>query len=188
MANLLIVDIETTGFSKTNDQILELGIVDLNLETGEIKHLFDKVFKSHKLTSNHRKAWIFENGFMTLEEVRQASDIVHSKNEISLIFQNYKNRITAWNRAFDSGFLTANGFALGQNPGCPMIESTDFFKLPKKNPNHKGFKWPSAQEAWDILFPDTPRIEKHRGLDDADMEARIIYELYKRGVYKPIGL
>jgi len=61
-----------------------------------------------------------------------------------------------------------------------MKESASFFKI--QGPF--GFKWPKAQEAWDLLFPETPKLEKHRGLDDSKMEASIIFELVKRGVYK----
>jgi hypothetical protein len=48
----------------------------------------------------------------------------------------------------------------------------------------RGFgKWPSAQEAWDLLFPKTTKIESHRGLDDSKMEANIIFELLQKGIY-----
>ena len=73
------------------------------------------------------------------------------------------------------------GFDLGPDIPCPMKQSVDYFKIE----GNYGYKWPKAQEAWDILFPDTPKIEQHRGLDDSMMEAAIIYELHKRGQYKP---
>ena len=42
---ILVLDIETTGLQSDKDLILELGMVKLNLETGEITTLFDAVFK-----------------------------------------------------------------------------------------------------------------------------------------------
>ncbi|MFT7344906.1 MAG: hypothetical protein ACI9XP_001495 [Lentimonas sp.] len=39
-----------------------------------------------------------------------------------------------------------------------------------------------AQEALNILLPDTLKTEKHRGLDDSKMEAALIYDLQKRAV------
>ena len=62
-----------------------------------------------------------------------------------------------------------------------MIDTTDYFGIE----NEWGYKWPKAQEAWDILFPDEPFTEEHRGLSDAQMEAKIIFELYQRGAYSP---
>ncbi|WP_152285727.1 3'-5' exonuclease [Flavicella marina] len=176
---ILVLDIETTGLSSRNDYILELGIVKLNIDTGEITELFDKVFKDPNLTAKHRNSWIFQNGFMDIEEVRNANPISDYKDEIQQTLNAFKGKITAWNCDFDFSFLEANGFELGQKTTCPMKASTDFFKIESS----RGYKWPKAQEAWDILFPTTPKIEAHRGLDDSIMEAKIIFELIQKGIY-----
>ena len=179
MNEILVLDIETTGLSPQNDFILELGIVKLNLETGEITELFDSVFKDPQLTAKHRDSWIFQNGFMDIDEVRNAAPLSSYAVQIQEILNPYKGRITAWNRDFDHSFLTSNGFDLGAPVACPMKTSTHFFKIE----GSRGFKWPKAQEAWDILFPSNPKTEAHRGLDDSIMEAKIIYELVQNGVY-----
>ena len=182
MANeIIVLDIETTGLNPNHDLILELGMVKLNLDSGEITPIFDQVFKDPNLRAKHRNSWIFENGFMELEEIRNALPITDYFDEIQSLLNPYKGQITAWNREFDSAFLIKYGFDLGPDIPCPMKESVDYFKIE----GNYGYKWPKAQEAWDILFPDTPKIEQHRGLDDSMMEAAIIYELYKRGQYKP---
>ena len=178
---IIVLDIETTGLEPKEDLILELGMVKLNLETGEISELFDKVFKDPRLTAKHREAWIFQNGYMELEEVRNAEPMSNYAADIQGIMNDYLGLITAWNRAFDSAFLELAGFNLGPAIDCPMKKSVDYFKI--EGPF--GYKWPKAQEAWDILFPETPKIEQHRGLDDSIMEAAIIHELYKRGQYNP---
>jgi hypothetical protein len=95
-------------------------MVKLNLETGEISELFDKVFKDPKLTAKHREAWIFQNGFMDIEEVRNAKPISEYVNEIQEIMNDFQGLITAWNRAFDSAFLEHEGFNLGSPVECPM--------------------------------------------------------------------
>ena len=179
--DIIVLDIETTGLNPRVDLILELGMVILNLDTGQIIEVFDKVFKDPKLTAKHRKAWIFENGFMEIDEVRNAEPISTYMDKIQSIMEPFKGRITAWNREFDSAFLYNYGFDLGPDMICPMKTSVDYFKIE----GNYGYKWPKAQEAWDILFPDTPKLEEHRGLDDSKMEAKIIFELYKRGVYCP---
>ena len=63
-----------------------------------------------------------------------------------------------------------------------MILSTNICKLPNKN-GYSGYKWPSVEEAFQYFFPYTGYIEKHRGADDAEHEAMIVYELYKMGVF-----
>jgi DNA polymerase III epsilon subunit-like protein len=179
---IIVLDIETTGLKPKEDLILELGMVKLNLETGEISELFDKVFRDPRLTAKHREAWIFQNGFMELEEVRNAEPISKYAPDIQNIMDDFQGLITAWNREFDSAFLEYAGFNLGAPLECPMKQSVDYFKID----GPFGYKWPKAQEAWNLLFPDNPKIEEHRGLDDSKMEAAIIYELHKRGQYNPI--
>ncbi len=178
---ILVLDIETTGLSPKFDFILELGIVKLNIGTGEITNLFDKIFKDPKLTAKHRNAWIFQNGYMHIDEVRNAKPLDNYRAEIQHILTPFKGKITAWNRDFDNAFLQQEGFDLGLAMSCPMKASTDYFKIP----GARGYKWPKAQEAWDILFPDVHKTEKHRGLDDSIMEAKIIFELIKKEVYNP---
>ena len=179
---IIVLDIETTGLNSNQDLILELGMVKLNLENGDITEIFNQVFKDPKLTAKHRKSWIFENGFMDIDEIRNALPLTEYADQIQSLMDPFKGRITAWNRDFDSAFLIKNGFDLGPDVLCPMKESVDYFKIEGKY----GYKWPKAQEAWDVLFPETPKEEEHRGLDDSKMEAAIIFELYKRGEYNLI--
>jgi inhibitor of KinA sporulation pathway (predicted exonuclease) len=40
-------------------------------------------------------------------------------------------------------------------------------------------KWPSVQEAFDFLYPNNTYTEKHRALDDAKHEAKIVYKTNK---------
>jgi len=180
--SLLVIDIETTGFNHKADCILELGIVKLDLKSGEITDLLDIQLKETHLSAKHHNAWIFENGFMSHNDVRHAEPLAFHFDTIQEIFDTHLGKICAWNRAFDVDFLKSRGFNLGKAIKDPMKESAEFFNLPHKS---GGFgKWPSAQEAWNVLFPETKKIELHRGLDDAKMEAKIIFELINKGVYK----
>ena len=47
-----------------------------------------------------------------------------------------------------------------------------------------GKKWPSVMEAWKEMFPMIDYDEAHRGLDDAVHEAKIVYEMYRKGIFK----
>jgi DNA polymerase III epsilon subunit-like protein len=43
---IIVLDLETTGLKPQFDEIVELGIVSLDLETGEITTLFNQLFNS----------------------------------------------------------------------------------------------------------------------------------------------
>lgn len=179
---ILIVDIETSGFSYQKDVIFEIGVVELDLSNGNITTLFDSLIREPHLSARHREAWIFSNSDMTAEMVRNAPKIEDVRSEAQRIFDGYEG-MTAFNRNFDFGFLLNRNFKLPKPLPCPMLLSTDIIKLPNKN-GYPGFKWPSAQEAWDYYFPNTPYQEKHRGADDATIEAKIIYKMYELGIFK----
>ncbi len=59
---ILVLDIETTGLQTNEDLILELGMVKLNLETGEITTLFDAVFKDERLTTRTERRGFSKTG------------------------------------------------------------------------------------------------------------------------------
>ncbi|MBL4746675.1 MAG: 3'-5' exonuclease [Flavobacteriaceae bacterium] len=176
---IIVLDIETTGLKPRFDEIVELGMVSLDLETGEITTLFNQLFCPEKVTDlKIQNSWIVSNGFIEMDAISNAKPLSDYKHEINAILAPYKGKVTAWNRKFDAGFLKAAGFDLGTDLICPMIASTGYFKID----GFYGYKWPKAQEAWDILFPTVKKTEEHRGLDDAIMEAKIIFELTQRGV------
>ena len=181
MNEIIILDIETTGFSPADDMIVELGMVKLDFDTGKCTALFDRRFKELNWSAKHEKAWIFEQGYMKPSDLDGAKPLKHSIEQIKEILAPYKGRITAWNSAFDFKFLEYHGIDLSGNLPCPMQVSTSYFKIPNAR---GGYKWPKAQEAYDVLFPNEPYIEKHRGFDDAVFEAKIIFDLYHKGIYR----
>jgi len=167
---ILVLDIETTGLSSRKNEILELGMVELDLETGDTKPLFDKVFKSPNLRASDHNAWIFENGFMKIEEVRDAKPISEYQEEIQTMFNKYKY-VSAWSSSFDFGFLEQDGFIIKGKLPCPMKTSAEWFAIPNKW--GKLGKWASVDEAWTRLFgEETEYKEIHRGYDDAVHEAK----------------
>lgn len=42
---VVVIDIETTGFNKTLDNILEIGIVELDINSGKIRILFNSLVR-----------------------------------------------------------------------------------------------------------------------------------------------
>ena len=64
---ILVLDIETTGFHPRDSIITEVGIVELDLETGERKILFDQVCHNKRsfLTLPYvENSWVVKNGYI----------------------------------------------------------------------------------------------------------------------------
>lgn len=175
---ILVVDIETTGFMEDNGSIVEIGAVELDLDTGKIKEVFNSLCREKILTAKHRDAWIFKNSDLTVEEVRNAPPFEEVAARFQELVDRYPKGITAFNRLFDFTFLISRGIRLPRHLPCPMHVATDICKLPGK---FGDYKWPKVEEAFAHLYPDIPYKEKHRGADDAKHEAMIVYKLYTMG-------
>jgi len=184
MNKILVLDIETTGFLNQGGSIVEIGIVELCLETGHAEIVFDSLLREDILTAKHREApmgWIFRNSDLTPEEVRNAPPAAQVLSQVQELLDAYPLGCTAYNKQFDFGFLKSRGINIKELP-CPMVLATEVCKLPNKN-GYDNYKWPSVEEAWQYLFPSVQYNEQHRGADDAKHEALIVHELYKRGVF-----
>jgi len=182
---ILILDIETTGFLKQGGSIVEIGIVELNLDNGEIKHIFDSFCREDILTAKHRKppyGWIFNNSDLTPAMVRSAPSFNDVAVEVQEIINGYPIGCTAFNNVFDFDFLEDRGIEFITKLPCPMKLSTSICKLPNRG-GRSGYKWPSVDEAFKFFLPELPYKEKHRGADDAYHEAMIVYKLYEMGVF-----
>ena len=176
MSKIAVVDIETTGFSPVKDFIVEIGIVELDLYTGERKIIYDALVKEFGFAEKHANAWVFQNTDLSFDDVMNAEPL--DVDGIQEIFSNYY--MTAYNKKFDFNFFRERGLTTNELD-CPMILATNICKVPKKRGS--GYKWPTVEEAWRYFFPNTPYNELHRGADDAFHEAKIVHELYKRGVF-----
>jgi len=169
---ILIVDIETTGYLVKTDAIIEIGLVLVNTDTNEIKPLFNQVVKDDLFNINkHKNAWIFQNSDLTPEEVQNAKLLKEHYEEIQSLFDKYP--VTAFNKSFDVRFLETKAFKLNHIK-CLMMACVDYVYLKDKRGNKKR---PSVQEAYDHFFPDEKYIEKHRGADDALHEAKILLKM-----------
>lgn len=179
---ILVIDIETTDKTPRTGKIVEIGIVSLDLETGNIIELFDSLLREDGLTAKDREAWIFSNSDMTVEMVRNAPPAAEVFLQVQALLDLYPLGCTAFNRSFDVGFLESRGIRFGRNLQCPMLLATNICKLP--SPRGIGWKWPRVPEAYKFFFPESNYVEDHRGLLDARHEAEIVYELWKMGVFK----
>lgn len=169
---ILILDIETTGFNKYYDAIVEIGIAMVDTDTGVITTEFDKVVRDRLFNEQkHGNSWIFSNSSLTVKDVMNANTLEHYRAEIQRILDKYP--ITAFNMKFDSGFMGARGFKFKQTK-CLM----DASKVYNRNKDKSGKqKTPSVEEIYRQFFPLENYIEKHRGCDDAYHEGKILLKL-----------
>lgn len=180
MKKIGIIDLETTDYTPKHGKIVEVGIVALNLETGEKKTVFDKVIKGTSDMSLVAKSWIIQNSSLTGSDIIRAKPLDFHKQEIQQII-NDLDGITAFNSSFDFRFLDSSGILVKNKLDCPMKLSRSIVEALDKNGRVKN---PSVQETYDFFFPGSGYVEKHRAADDAFHEADIVLELYKRGVFK----
>ena len=182
MNKIAVLDIETTGFFKNAGLILEVGIVELDLDTGKTKIIYNELVREEAFGQKHEDSWVFKNSDLTYKGMSDAQPLDIKK--IQKIFDKYY--VTAFNKAFDFEFLRDRGLKIEKELPCPMLVSTNIIKLPGM---YGSYKWPKVQEAWDYFFgKSNGYIEEHRGADDAVHEAKIVYELYKMGKFEvPLG-
>lgn len=190
MTEILILDIETTNFLDKGGKIVEIGMCALDLDTGNIRKLFDEVMHERPITVDEvMNSWIVNNSDLTVADIRHSRQLLEYKPSIQSIIDEFPLGATAFNNVFDFGFMEDRGFFFPKKLHCPMVLSCEVMRLPptarmkKYRPDIK-YKNPNVQQAWDYFFGKTGYVEKHRGYDDAEHEALIVYELYKRGVFK----
>jgi len=185
MKEIAIVDIETTGFQNQGGLIVEIGIVGLNLDTGNITDEFEAIVKEDGFGNSHTiepLGWIFRNSDLNFEDVLKAGKLRTILPKIQSVFDKYTLGATAFNKSFDFGFLRSRGLSINELP-CIMLTASPVVNL-APNPGFNDPKWPKVEEAWQHFFPDSHYKEAHRALDDARHEALIALELYKLGYFK----
>ena len=178
---IFVVDIETTGLDIYSDKIIEIGIVELNLEKYTITPIFDElVIEDGYDPDKFKNSWIFQNStlnpYIIIEKGIYIEEI---KDEIQDILE--RQLISAYNIEFDASFLKRAGFRIPRIGPDPMLILTDIMRIPH---SVYGFKWPKMEEGYNFLLPEESYSEKHRALDDAVHEAKIIWKLYQMGLYK----
>ena len=177
---ILVVDLETTGFLAQGGKIVECGIVSLDLASGLIEVIYDKVFNPGLTDDELNASWIVKNGYMTIDEIKSGCSIGDEIEAIQHIINSNDNGLTAYNRGFDIPFMESVGLKFNKLLPCPMIACTDICRIPG---SRGGFKWPKFEEAYFHFFPESGYNEQHRAKDDASHEAMLIHKLFKSGLF-----
>lgn len=171
---ILVVDIETTGFQVDVDIIVEIGIVLVDTVTKKTELVFNEIIKDEKFNLfEHENSWIFQNTTLKPSDVMKAKPISYHFEAIQGLFDKYK--MTAYNKGFDIKFLTAKGFVM-KDVKC-LLESVKPYSN-YRFPNGKK-KIPSVEEIYAQFFmgEDETYVEEHRAGQDALDEAKILLRL-----------
>lgn len=181
---IAIVDLEASGLRPDTDLILDIGIVELDLVTGDRRIIFDSRVREATFGDDHRNSWIFKNSDLRFEYIENAPSFDDIKDTIQNIFNKYY--VTAYNKSFDLGFLKCRGIKFPNELPCIMLRASNICKIPFKMnslEDDKKYKWPHFSEVWDHFFPDNNYSGENRAVDDARDEAFILFQMYKNGLY-----
>ena len=96
---IAVIDIETTGLRPQYDLIIEIGIAELDLESGDTRIIFDSLVKETMFGEEHREAWIFDHSDLIFEEIENAPTLDSLIPSIQETFNKYQ--FTAFNKSFD---------------------------------------------------------------------------------------
>ena len=171
---ILVVDIETTGFNVKTDAIVEIGITLVNTETKSIDLKFNNVIRHKKFIEwKHKNSWIFQNTTLTVEDVKNANSLDYYFSEIQDLFNKYK--MTAYNKQFDLKFLKLAGFKI-DDIKCLMKTAKTHSHYKDKKGN---IKTPSVEEIYNQFFSKDGEIyvEQHRAGADAIDESKILLHM-----------
>ena len=108
MKEIAIMDIETSGFQRQGGLIVEVGIVSLNLQTGQISHEFSEIVQENGFGEKHTRdpyGWIFKNSDLQYADVLRAGNLLELIPKIQFVFDKYPYGATAFKKQFDFGFL-----------------------------------------------------------------------------------
>ena len=182
--NILIIDIETTGFLKEGGKIVELGFVALDIETGERTKVLDEVVWEPGIKREEvESSWIVANSTLTTQMVQKGLRLDRIQRMVQSLIMCFPLGATAFNSAFDFDFLEDRGFRFPKKLDCPMLLAADLLKIPSTYKKGE-YKWPKVTECMEHFFPEEDYQEEHRGFSDAMDEARIVFELIQKGIFK----
>ncbi len=170
---ILVIDLETTGTNYLFDSIIEIGICKLNLITGEIEPVFNQICREYDKKIDYN-AWIFDHSDLDYNIIYNAPNFNELRKKIQHLLNTYY--ITSYNQSFDFNFLESRGLKIRKRFWDPSKDCKYRMQIPWYEDD---FKIPSVEESYLFLFPDSDIKVKHRALDDAIIEAKIIFEINK---------
>jgi len=180
---ILVVDIEIANIDVTEDTwdvenclICEIGIVNLNLDSGEIIPVFNQTCREDD--SPDPESWVFKNTSLTCQMIAESAHFEEFKDVLQEIFN--RKPVTSWGHDLDLDHLECPSrcLTIPSKFWDPKRTLTDFLKIPFDSGT--GYKWPKVIEAFKHFYPDEKWQQNHRAIDDAKIEADIIYKAIEK--------
>lgn len=177
-----VIDIETTGFSKKFDKIIEIGIVELNINTKEKKVLLNSPIYEKGVEAFEEND-IFHKFDVSYEEVIKAPPLESLQKQLQLIFNNY--RVTAFNTNFDLIFLENRGFSFPKKLKDIMKHVREIVPKTRKYNFQDAYQYMHnlKENSEGNYLSDSDYIQQHQAIDDAIYEAELLYFLYHEFSY-----
>lgn len=190
---ILVLDTETTGLKGApEDVVVDIGICSVNIRAGKVRDVYSSVvgYDISEWNDTRKKAWIFENTDLTLDEVASAPLQKKVRGEVYEILKG--KYATSYNVPFDMDkFLYRDPWDLkGVFVQCTdiMKAATDVCKLPSQFYEVK-YRFPKLDHAYKVILDSDPAgigdKQDHRALSDARMASYVMIEMYNRGNYFP---
>jgi len=177
---LYVLDIETTDLDPTLGNIVEVGIVCLDL-IAVIPIPILHVFVNECSKDEFEKSWVAKNGSVRWEDVEKGVSYEDLRKVLFGFSESGESPVViAYNKKFDFEFIKKKtGLTFYSPIQDPMLVLTNVIKIKRKNGN--GYKYPSVQEALEYFKINIQ--ESHSALFDAYVESLIIAKMINLGIY-----
>jgi len=167
-----IIDPSKDNWHLDNCMICELGIAQLDTNTGSISTVFDKICQEEQGCSPD--SWVFTNTDLSYDDVIDSDYLISHKAAIQQIFDE-GGYVTSWGHDFDLARLEhpLRGFIIPNKFWDPLKTLTKYMKIQDA---YGRDKWASVKEAFLFFNPGQISPQNHRAIDDAIMEAELLYQ------------
>lgn len=179
---IFILDTETTGLDGApNDYVVDLGVVRLDTDTGDVMPVYDYVIRydTESWTPGQRNAWIFQHSDLCLDDVD--SGIMTPEEmagDMSMLAEITKFPWTSYNVDYDFGkFLSRPPWNFAPRMYDDIMHLAAEH-VPGDHIRYDGTPYfPKLEKAYRVLCPDDPahiKVQKHRALADAVQAAYVL--------------
>ncbi len=159
MSSVYIVDVETTSLDENIGSLIQVGVTELDKETGIVKPVYEAFVKDGVAIDPN--AWIFQNTPLTPAKIEEKwLPIAVVKEALNELFKN--TPVTAYKKEFDFKWLRSRGIEIPLEDPCIMERA-------KRKMQSRKFAVPVA-----LAYFQIEAVEPHGALDDSILEAVIL--------------
>lgn len=170
MAEILVVDTETTSLDTTTAEILEIAVAQVDTESRTVVMLLDTLISP--MSEGWETCWFMKHSGLSPVDFKNAPLLTSLQNLLNELFSQYP--VTSYNLAYDRPVLERNGFKIPVCSPCLMESCIPVLHIP--SPRGWGYKWPSLAQSWQHFRPGEV-FNAHRAGGDCRAAADILLAL-----------